>query len=71
MQWGAKPRHCCASASVKVMPKLVTGLRRSALQSIWRAPGSCMSAPFMGAMLYHQVTRWRSSAWATAMGSKR
>ncbi|MNT75496.1 hypothetical protein D3C72_2143950 [compost metagenome] len=53
------------------MPKLVTGFLRSALQSMARAPGTCMSAPFMGAMLYHQVTRWRSSAWATPSGSKR
>jgi hypothetical protein len=39
------------------MPKLVTVLRRSALKSIFSTPGTCISATFMGAMLYHQLTR--------------
>ena len=39
------------------MPKLVTVLRRSAEKSMASTPGSCITATFMGAMLYHQVTR--------------
>ncbi|MNF15801.1 hypothetical protein D3C80_2185490 [compost metagenome] len=57
MQSGASVRHCAASASVKVMPKLVTALCLSEDRSMSRTPGSCISATFMGAMLYHQLTR--------------
>ncbi|MNW07127.1 hypothetical protein D3C71_2036720 [compost metagenome] len=57
MQLGATVRHCVARASVNVMPKLVTALRVSDDKSMSRTPGSCISATFMGAMLYHQLTR--------------
>ena len=70
-QLGAKLRHCCARVSVKAMPKLVTVFSRSELKSKMRAEGTAITATFMGAMLYHQVTRWRSMACKTVSGSKR
>ena len=56
---------------VKVMPKLVTGFMRRLLKSKSCTFGNCITATFMGAMLYHQLTRWRAMAWAEASGSKR
>ena len=53
------------------MPKLVTGLTLRLLKSNSRAPGTAMQATFIGAMLYHQLTRWRAMACSTASGSKR
>ena len=53
------------------MPKLVTGFMRRLDRSNSLAVGTCIATTFIGAMLYHQVTRCRSIACRLASGSKR
>ena len=53
------------------MPKLVTGFIRRLDRSKRATSGTCMQATFIGAMLYHQLTRYFSIACSTARGSKR
>ena len=56
---------------MNAIPKLVTGFIRRLARSKSFAPGTCIAATFIGAMLYHQVTRWRAIACSAAFGSKR
>jgi len=67
----AKPFHCLARPSVKVMPKLVTGFMRRLDRSKDAMSGNCITATFIGAMLYHQVALYLSMACGTACASKR
>jgi len=71
VQFGAYSRQRRAIVSVKVMPKLVTGLMRRLDRSNCCASGNCIAATFIGAMLYHQLTRCVSIASIAACASKR
>lgn len=48
--------HCSASGCVSTMPKLVAGFTFSDERSNFAASGCCITATFIGAMLYHQLT---------------